>query len=187
MAPSSPTVSSQLNPAGAAQMPAGTPGVSSSSALPSSSAGATAGTATPQSGGSTPPASVAGPAGAASQGPNPPSNSSAVTQSPQPSSVDCTGNCVNGVKSTGNTHSQQRELEQRSGCGTVPDLSVAEPEQRAGRGRQYGCDNEQSGLHHERHRAPSQPVEPLPAPLCQDRWRAPICHFPRSKWRVKPW
>ncbi len=87
LAPSSPTVSSQLNPAGAAQMPAGTPGVSSSSALPSSSAGAPAGTATPQSGGSTPPASVAGPAGAASQGPNPPSNSSAVTQSPQPSSV----------------------------------------------------------------------------------------------------
>ncbi len=86
LAPSSPTVASQLNPAGAAQMPAGTPGVSSSSALPSSSAGATAGTATPQSGGSTPPASVAGPAGAASQGSNPPSNSSAVTQSPQPSS-----------------------------------------------------------------------------------------------------
>jgi len=86
LAPSSPTVSSQLNPAGAAQMPAGTPGVSSSSALPSSSAGATAGTATPQSGGPTPPASVAGPAGAASQGPNPPSNSSTVTQSPQPSS-----------------------------------------------------------------------------------------------------
>src|SRR5271166_1535589 len=87
LAPSSPTLSSQLNPAGAAQMPAGTPGVSSSSAPPSSSAGATAGTATPQSGGSTPPASVVGPAGAASQGPNPPSNSSAVTQSPQPSSV----------------------------------------------------------------------------------------------------
>ena len=86
LAPSSPTVASQLNPAGAVQMPAGTPGVSSSSALPSSSAGATAGTATPQSGGSTPPASVAGPAGAASQGSNPPSNSSAVTQSPQPSS-----------------------------------------------------------------------------------------------------
>ncbi len=85
-APLSPTVPSPLNPAGAAQMPAGTPGVSSSSALPSSSAGATAGTATPQSGGSTPPASVAGPAGAASQGSNPPSNSSAVTQSPQPSS-----------------------------------------------------------------------------------------------------
>ena len=68
--------------------------------------------------------------------------------------VECTGNCVNGVKSTGNTHSQQRELEQRSGCGTVPDLSVAQPEQRAGRGRQYGCDNEQSGLHHERHERP---------------------------------
>ena len=87
LAPSSPTISSQLNPAGTAQMPAGTPGVSSSSALPSSSAGATAGTATPQSGGSTPPASVVGPAGVASQGPNPPSNNSAVTQSPQPSSV----------------------------------------------------------------------------------------------------
>ncbi len=92
LAPSSPTVSSQLNPAGAAQMPAGTAGVSSSSALPSSSAGATAGTATPQSGGSTPPASVAGPAGAASQGPNPPSNSSAVTQSPQPSSPSMVSN-----------------------------------------------------------------------------------------------
>src|SRR5208282_5047151 len=93
LAPSSPTVSSQLNSAGAAPIAAGagtpaagTPAASSSSAAPSNSAGATASAATPQSGGSTPPASVAGPVGAPSTGSNPLSNGSAVAQSPQSSS-----------------------------------------------------------------------------------------------------
>ena len=185
--PSSPAPSSQLNSAAAAPIAAGagTPAASSSSASPSNSAGATAVAAAPQSAGSTPPASVAGPAGTPSTGSTPLSNGSAVAQSPQSSSPSAVSiapaTAGAGSANPSGVSSPDDHLAAQFLISLSPSLSNVLG------GAGSSAVTTSNPVSTTSARAPSRPVAPLPAPLCQDRWRVPTCRFPRSKFRVKFW